>query len=192
MELYFTESENISKNEATFDAFESRHILKTMRKQSGDLIQFTDGKGYLYQGRIIATQPVLRAAFSSTDRKFWPVPEKSALGIGFIRPARMDYLIEKATELGISHFYLFPSRYSNYQTDNKGRWEKISRQAMKQSNRVYLPEIKIISNFKNVIFRNGRDFIQIYRGTKYRAAILRFIIREYRSAEERHYLLARS
>ena len=151
MELYFTESENISENEATFDAFESRHIIKTMRKRSGDLIQFTDGKGSLYQGKITSTHPVLRITFSLANRKIWPPAIPSALGIGFIRPSRMDYLIEKATELGITRFYLFPSRHSNYRTDNTSRWEKISRQAMKQSNRVYLPEIRIISNMENMI-----------------------------------------
>jgi 16S rRNA (uracil1498-N3)-methyltransferase len=151
MELYFTESDNIKSDYAVFDDFEARHILKTMRKKSGDLIQFTDGKGRLFQGIISTTHPALRVNFELLEEYSWPVNIQSALGIGFIRPARMDFMIEKATELGITHFFLFSGKHSNYRTNNTTRWEKISRQAMKQSNRLFLPEIKILADLKSVV-----------------------------------------
>ena len=150
MEMYFTESDNIHKDHAVFDSFESRHILKTMRKKSGEPIHFTDGKGRLYQGEITTTHPLLKVRPQLVEEHPWPLKFRTILGIGFIRPARLDILIEKATELGISHFYLFFSQHSNYRTDNSNRWEKISRQAMKQSNRLILPEIKILADIQSV------------------------------------------
>ena len=148
MELYFTEPENIDLTHAEFDSFEAQHIVKTMRRKEGDQIHFTDGRGCLYAGRIDATHPVLRVRYQLKKKDIWPPPVQSVLGVASIRPARMDILIEKATELGISRFVLFTSRYSNHPIRNSTRWEKIIRQAIKQSNRLYLPEIQVVSNMK--------------------------------------------
>jgi 16S rRNA (uracil1498-N3)-methyltransferase len=147
MELFFTNVIDKSRSEAEFDSFESQHILKTLRKREGDFVHFTDGQGRLYQGKITKTKPILSVRFTLIDELPWPPPTLSVLGIGFIRHSRLDYLIEKATELGINKFHLFASRYTNYFTENTGRWDKIARQAIKQSQRLYLPEIKISSNF---------------------------------------------
>jgi 16S rRNA (uracil1498-N3)-methyltransferase len=149
MELYFTEPANISTSYAEFDAFESRHILKTMRKKEGELIYFTDGQGHLYTGSIEISHPVLRVRYQIKQKDVWPPPVQSVLGVAVIRPARMDILIEKATELGITRFVLFTSRYSTYPLKNTKRWEKITRQAIKQSNRLYLPEIQLVSAMKD-------------------------------------------
>jgi 16S rRNA (uracil1498-N3)-methyltransferase len=151
MELYFTETNNISESDAVFDSFESRHVLKTMRRKIGDSIHFTDGQGRLFIGQIAATNPVLRVKYQLVTEEQWPPPALSILGIGFIRHTRMDFMIEKTTELGINKFYLFASQYTNYFTRNSSRWEKITRQAIKQSNRLCLPEINISPDFKSFL-----------------------------------------
>lgn len=147
MELYFTCPENIAGGYAKFDAFESTHILNTMRNKTGDLIHFTDGEGRLYSGHITETRPLLKAQSKLIKQLPWPPRSLSILGIGFIRPSRLDYMIEKSTELGINKFYLFASQHTNYYTENSNRWEKIARQAIKQSNQLYLPEIIILPSF---------------------------------------------
>lgn len=151
MELFFTNAINTNQSEAEFDSFESQHILKTMRKSEGNSVHFTDGKGKLFQGRITETKPILRVHYKIVNQVPWPPPSHSILGIGFIRPSRLDYMIEKTTELGINKFYFYASRYTNYFTDNTSRWDKITRQAIKQSNRLYLPEITISPDFSNFL-----------------------------------------
>jgi 16S rRNA (uracil1498-N3)-methyltransferase len=151
MELFFTNTIDKSRSEAEFDSFESQHILKTLRKREGDSVHFTDGQGRLFQGHITTVKPILKVQFTLVNQLPWPPPSLSILGVGFIRPSRLDILIEKATELGINKFHLFASRFTNYFTENTSRWDKIARQAIKQSQRLYLPEIKISSNFLNVL-----------------------------------------
>jgi len=160
MELFFTNTINVNQSEAEFDAFESQHILKTMRKNEADVIHFTDGRGRLFQGRIVNTKPILKVHYKIIDQLQWPPPILSILGIGFIRHSRLDYLIEKATELGVNKFYFYKSRYTNYFTKNSNRWEKITRQAIKQSNRLYLPEIHISDDYS--------EFIKSVSGIKYK------------------------
>jgi len=150
MELYFTNSENIKDNEAIFDAFESRHLCKTMRKRIGDTLFFTDGRGRLFQGKITEIKPNIKVHHKLVNHN----NESNislTVGVGFIRHARMDFIIEKGTELGVKKFYLVSSRNSQYYTSNMQRWEKISRQAIKQSLRFHLPDIIPLPDFDKFI-----------------------------------------
>ena len=152
MELYFTNSENITENEAIFDAFESRHVYKTMRKKIGDALYFTDGKGRLFQGKITEIRPNIKVQHKLVSHNNEPKVSLT-VGVGFIRHARMDFIIEKGTELGVKKFYLVSSKNSQYYTSNTQRWEKISRQAIKQSLRFHLPEIIPLADFNSFIKR---------------------------------------
>jgi len=159
MELFFADPAHISPDRAVFDEFESRHILKTLRKSAGDLIDFTDGAGGHYRGEIIRERPVLEVRPNLIMRI--PIPGiKVVAGIGFIKQSRLDFIIEKGTELGIDRFMFFESKYASYFTDNIGRWNKISRQAIKQSLRFHLPEF--------MVYRTFDDFLDAAGGIKFK------------------------
>jgi 16S rRNA (uracil1498-N3)-methyltransferase len=150
MEFFFTEPQLIAKNTARFDTFESRHILKTLRKNIGDKLDFTDGKGNIYHGRILHSSPDLIVEYDRITKTPLSRPQIN-LGIGFIKQTRMDYIFEKGTELGINNFYLFASHNSNYYSDNISRWQKITRQAIKQSLRCHLPGIKCFKDYAGLL-----------------------------------------
>ena len=150
MELFFTEQELIKSDFADFDTFESRHITRTLRKSVGDEIWFTEGMGSLFRGRIIQTNPILRVSCHLEAQLTRPRPALT-LGIGLIKQNRMDILIEKATELGVDKFCFFAGKYSNYFTDNDGRWQKITRQAIKQSLRYFLPEMSFYKDLSSLL-----------------------------------------
>jgi 16S rRNA (uracil1498-N3)-methyltransferase len=89
-------------------------------------------------------------------KKEIPIQKPSlSVGFGFIKSNRMDFIFEKGTELGINKFYLFASKNTNYYTDNIKRWEKITRQAIKQSLRYHLPQIVCIKDFQDFIRSTG-------------------------------------
>lgn len=150
MELFFTEQELIKSDIAEFDAFESRHITRTLRKSVGDEIWFTDGRGSRFRGKIIQTSPILRVS-CRIESQFTRSRPALTLGIGLIKQNRMDVLVEKATELGVEKFCFFAGKFSNYFTDNDSRWQKITRQAIKQSLRCFLPEISFYKDFRSML-----------------------------------------
>lgn len=156
MELFYTSPENIADGEIIPDEFERRHMLQTLRKSSGDTVFVTDGQGNLYRTRLTAEKPQVRLFIEEREQKAAdeaPV----ALAVGFIRPNRLEFILEKGTELGVSHFHLIRSAFSNYGTQNTDRFQKILRQAIKQSVRFHLPHISTYASMQE--FTTG--------GTKY-------------------------
>ena len=154
MELFYCEPENIYHDSMQLDSFETRHIVKTLRKNKGDKISVTDGKGNHYFCTITKINSVITCSID--EKKSLPVPKlKTILAVGFIKQNRLEFLMEKCTELGVNHFILYHSAYSNYFSDNLDRYKKITRQAIKQSMQFHLPDIELFENFDT--------FIDLYR-----------------------------
>ncbi len=142
MELFYVHPENVSEMELRPDDFERKHIVSTLRKGVGDAVHFTDGQGNLYTGKISQTVPKLIVEIYQKEKKPKPAVEM-VLACGFIKQNRMDFILEKGTELGVNRFLFFRSRYATYFSANTGRLQKVVRQALKQSLRFYLPEISV-------------------------------------------------
>jgi len=157
MELFYAQPQNISSDEIILDQFEKKHLLKTLRKKRGDRIDLTDGQGNHYIAEIDTIKPELLLKIITVQTV--NLKNRSiTLGAGFIRQSRLEFIIEKGTELGITEFILFKSQYCNHFSKNSGRFEKILRQAMKQSLQFYLPKITITNSFNEFI-----DYTQKYK-----------------------------
>ncbi|KAA3617260.1 MAG: 16S rRNA (uracil(1498)-N(3))-methyltransferase [Calditrichaeota bacterium] len=150
MELFYAFPENISDNLLTLDSFEAKHLTKTLRKKTGDEIDITDGEGNHFSGIIESLKPGLTVKISS-KKKIKKDEQNLSLGIAFIRPNRLEFVLEKGTELGVGSFHIFRSEHANYFSDNEKRFEKILRQAIKQSNRFWLPKLYLHKDFKSFI-----------------------------------------
>ena len=118
---------------------ESSHCIRVLRKQPGDEIQVLDGKGGLYTAAILDAHPkkctakVLNYCF-----------EKPTVSVHLaVAPTknmdRIEWLVEKGTELGCTQFTFILTKRSERTKVNMERIHKIAVSAMKQSKRVYLP-----------------------------------------------------
>lgn len=117
---------------------ELHHIKKVLRIAEGDHLELVNGKGDLaigiYQGSI--------KIHSTTHTP--KSPYKKILALANPLQNHLEFIIEKATELGITHFFLFPSTKSpipTYSAPKKDRLTKITISALKQCKRLHLPEI---------------------------------------------------
>jgi 16S rRNA (uracil1498-N3)-methyltransferase len=160
MEIFFADPDKISNTQIVLDEFESKHILQTLKKKTGDILEITDGQGNLYRAKIAKPAKRLSLEYHQTEQFERTKPEIS-LAVGFIRPNRLDTLLEKCTEIGINHFILFRSQYANYISFNIERMNKILRQAIKQSVQFYLPTIKVIDQFKDFFKETDKFSIKI-------------------------------
>lgn len=134
------------------DEEESRHCVKVLRKRNGDAIRITDGAGNFYEAVITDASPA-RCAFTVRDviateqpRHFIHVaiaPTKN--------PDRIEWFVEKATELGIDKISLIATEHTEKSFIKRDRLRKMAVSAMKQSLKARVPEISELIAFGSAI-----------------------------------------
>jgi len=130
---------------------EHLHCSKVLRKQISDEINVTDGKGNLYNCKISEiNKSNTICQIISLERTEKPEPYV-AIGISPTKnPARLEWFIEKAVEIGISEILIFKAQRTEKKSLNESRLMKILISAMKQSLNLYLPELIIINTFQEI------------------------------------------
>ncbi|MDF2954067.1 MAG: 16S rRNA U1498 N3-methylase RsmE [Thermodesulfobacterium sp.] len=137
---------------------ESHHLIKVLRKKTGEKIKLINGKGKEYEGEILeiakkgkSLKVKVKLLKLLREEKF---PSKKIVAlIPVLKGDKTEFLVEKGTELGISVFIPFQSDYSavKYSSRLKERLKKKAINALKQSGRLYLPEIKPPVNLKEFL-----------------------------------------
>ncbi|MCF8332194.1 MAG: 16S rRNA (uracil(1498)-N(3))-methyltransferase [Bacteroidales bacterium] len=156
MQLFYHQSAE-SESKFTFNKEESGHIVRVLRKQTGDIIYITNGKGALFPARIIDDRAnkvkvaLLEAKHHSTRDFSIHIAVAPTKNI-----KRTEWFVEKAVETGIEKISFFTSRHSERQNIKADRMQKVAIAAMKQSQKTYLPEITGLKSFHDTI-RNAKE-----------------------------------
>jgi 16S rRNA (uracil1498-N3)-methyltransferase len=140
-------------NLASLDEEESKHCLQVLRLKSGDEVSLTDGKGHLWKGILHAS-----------GKKYAAVELGELIGTEAINPAlcsmavaptknidRMEWLVEKATEIGLLEFRPIITQRTERTKIRIDRLQKIALSAMKQSKRLWMPVIHEPIDFEQFI-----------------------------------------
>ncbi|MGH1337806.1 MAG: 16S rRNA (uracil(1498)-N(3))-methyltransferase [Aureispira sp.] len=158
MQLFYTK--NIQNKTAIFDAEETKHCTKTLRKNIGDVLRLTDGQGHLYEAELTAfdkksaTLRILQQLPSPDQRSF-----KLHIAIAPTKNnSRLEWFLEKATELGIDEVSFIRCQRSERKNIRLERLEKIVLAAAKQSLKTILPVLHPLRSFKEVITTVQADF----------------------------------
>lgn len=142
---------------------ESHHCAKVLRMKPGEAVEVIDGKGHLYKCTLMSAhhKHSLLKVESVEER---PLPWAHRLTVA-VAPTkhldRIEWLIEKLTEIGINEFVPLLCDRSERRELKTERIEKIAISAMKQSLKAVLPEIKPMTPVRRVIeeCRSARKFI---------------------------------
>lgn len=161
MQLFYVP--NISGAEVILDETESKHAIRVLRLQTGDLVQIVDGVGGLFKAQIAdANQKKCKLAITETERNFGKRNFHLHIAIAPTKNnERLEWFLEKATEIGICEITPLITERSERKTVNPERLEKILVSAMKQSVKAYLPKLNIQQGFKELVKQpfNGKTFI---------------------------------
>jgi 16S rRNA (uracil1498-N3)-methyltransferase len=161
---FYTSHGKIGKDTLTVDGDEARHILSVFRYGPGDRISVVDGRGTKYQAEIVKTsRNSLEAKILSRTRMENEPRCRVTLAQAVCRQERMDFLIEKTTEIGVSSIIPILTQRgmvkvsdSLQQKRKTERWQRIAVAAMKQSLRTVLPEIKDFTEFDDLVAESGQ------------------------------------
>lgn len=123
-------------------ADESTHIVRALRHSVGDILEITDGCGNLFRCQIDAISKN-SCSVSIIEKIFRPfaMPEVQIAVAPTKNIDRIEWFIEKATEIGISQISLIECRRSERVKVNYERLRRLAISAMKQSQKTFLPVI---------------------------------------------------
>ena len=132
---------------------ESQHCVRVLRKQAGDEIELTDGKGCFYRAQITEAHPKhckLRILETIPAAPLW----KNRIEIA-IAPTknieRIEWFAEKAAEMGIDKIIFLKTRYSERKELKTDRIHKLLAAAIKQSGQARLPEVQEMTDFTALV-----------------------------------------
>lgn len=140
MQLFYTNY--IVEGMAMLPEDESQHIIKVLRKRTGDTVHVTDGMGSLYRGTIYeAAANECRVNLDLLHHQIKDTPELTIAIAPTKSKDRFEWFIEKAVELGCTDIQPLWCEHSERKHARTDRWDKIALSAMKQSLHLYLPVI---------------------------------------------------
>jgi 16S rRNA (uracil1498-N3)-methyltransferase len=144
------------ENTKALDSIESLHAVKVLRKKQGDLIQVTDGKGGWFHCEITHPNPKsCEVRILSSEYEYQKPQREIYLAICPTKNSdRIEYFLEKSTEIGISGVFFLKTQNTYPKRINLERLEKIVVSAMKQSLKAYKPVLSELTDFKKFIKEN--------------------------------------
>ncbi|WP_452601279.1 16S rRNA (uracil(1498)-N(3))-methyltransferase [Pontimicrobium sp. MEBiC06410] len=152
MQLFYNSEINDNTTQFSFSKEESKHIVKVLRKQVGDTMHITNGKGWLFNAEI--TIAALKNCVATIQSKTQQAPAKYNLHLA-VAPTKMndryEWFLEKATEIGITSITPIICDHSERKVIKAERFQKILQSAMKQSLQCYLPELKDATSLKEYL-----------------------------------------
>jgi len=163
MSRFYVPKESVRGKLISISGKEAHHIVDVMRLKVPDKVVTFDGTGKEYSGFIkevtaksvvieIVETKVLSDGKSLSFTLIQAIPKKD----------KMDYIVEKSTELGVSRIIpLFTGRTipdwdESKKTASVERWRRIAMGASKQCGRADIPEIDSIKNLSDVTADTAR------------------------------------
>lgn len=149
MDLFYNELLSESQFHYELNDAEAKHINRVLRKSVGDALFLTNGKGLL--GKFIissSTKTSVSLKAESFTQIDLPKP-RIHLWLGMMHTAdRLEFALEKVTELGVYQIHLVKTKHSQPAgAIKKNRLEQKVLAALKQSQRVHLPTLNFYENF---------------------------------------------
>ena len=160
MDLFFHNFIDESSSVFNFSEEESRHLSKVLRKQPGDIVSVTDGKGLeVYVQIQNISQRKTNGVIQNTIKHNAP-KHKTHIAIAPTKNiVRLEWFLEKATEIGIHRITPLLCNHSERKVIKKDRLTKILQAALKQSQQFYLPILDDLIPFEVFVAQQKKGYI---------------------------------
>lgn len=150
MPTFFIESEFVSPQTIRITDPLLRHLRDSLRLDRGDELTVTDRAGVRYRTEIVeVTATALEARILDKATAPQRTSPTVVLAQALLKGEKMDWVIQKATELGIDRLVPVQTKHSVIKIQperldhQRTRWERIALEAAQQSERWTLPTIEV-------------------------------------------------
>ena len=158
MHRFFVPHHQISGSEVTIEGADADQIKNVLRLKPGEEIEVLDGAGKVYAANIkeVRKDRITCSIASSMSVKNEP-KVKIAIIQSIPRESKMDFIIQKCTELGVDKIIPCVSERTIIKLDDDRkdkrlvRWQRIAKEAAEQSSRGMIPTIEEVKRFKDAL-----------------------------------------
>lgn len=144
----------LKQGELTLDDKASHHLSRVLRVRVGDDVCVFNGKGVEFAAKIISiNKKQVTVDCAGQIERAVESPLKLVLAQGIARGEKMDYIIQKAVELGVTDIYPLQTERCNVKlTDERMQkkqmhWQGVIESACEQSGRVTLPVLHPVMRY---------------------------------------------
>ena len=151
MQRYFSNQKE--NNTYLLSKDDSFHIEKVMRMKLNDKIEVVDDK-HVFVCKIKEFNPV-KAEVAEEIKENHEMDKNIIVVQSMVNENKMDLILQKCTELGVTDFYVYKAVNSVVKVEEKSdkkivRWQKIVKEASEQSKRNIIPKVHNIVNLKEL------------------------------------------
>ena len=164
---------------------ENAEHAKVLRLKCGEEVLICDGEGNecvctvsdVSDGQISLV--VQKRQISESEPKV-----KASIYMAFPKADKLEHVIQKSTELGVSEIIAFPSSRCVSRPDEKSlkkkleRWQKIAASAAEQSGRGVVPQVIVLGSYREALERAAKADLSILFYENEKATTLRMALEE--------------
>ena len=157
MHMFFVEPRQIVGGQVTITGPDVNHIRNVLRMKPGGMVRVSDEKDFCGQCRVeeLLEDQILLTILEEADST--ELPAQVTLFQGLPKGDKMEWIIQKNTELGIARIVPVVMKRSVVKLDAKkaatkvARWQAIAESAGKQSGRTKLPEVAPVMTYAQAL-----------------------------------------
>tara|TARA_A100000164_G_scaffold212456_1_gene188295 strand:+ start:22 stop:720 length:699 start_codon:yes stop_codon:yes gene_type:complete len=149
MELFYNSKIDQNTQKFILDNEDVKHILRVKRKKIGDILEFTNGKGFGFE---CAIEKIKKKKIYFTTKNIFEKKNSNNLHIGMCllkSSTRFEFFLEKATEIGIKEITPIISKNTVKKNINMVRSKNKIISAMKQSLKYSMPKLNNLEFFES-------------------------------------------
>ncbi len=148
MPAFFIDSPDVRGSIVTVRGDLLHHLRASLRIEAGDTLYFTEAHTRRHRTRVLSVE---RGGLTATIEETWERPARRGpallLAQAILKHDPMDWLVQKATELGVARIQPLLTRHGVVRPDagravaQRARWQRIAREAAQQSERWAPPDV---------------------------------------------------
>jgi 16S rRNA (uracil1498-N3)-methyltransferase len=167
MRRLFVPAEKWVEARAVVDGDAHRHLARVLRARAGDALTLFDGQGREIDA-VVASVERDRTTLTLGAPRLAAVPGGARIVLlqSLARGERMDWIIQKTTELGVAKIVPVAAERSvarlaaGEAEARRARWEKIAREAARQCGRAEVPVIAPAAALTDALAISRRDDLE--------------------------------
>ena len=155
MYQFFVKEEQIGKDFITITGPDVNHMKNVLRMKPGEAVRISSDTGKSYQCSVLElTDTFIQLDILDSEIAGTELPNRIFLFQALPKGDRMEYIIQKAVELGVYEIIPVVMKYCVVKLDPKkakakvARWQAVAESAAKQSKRSRIPTVHPLMHFQ--------------------------------------------